>query len=97
MTFPTKTESTFSGLIPADSIAALLAIAWSSVAETSFKAPPKAPNGVLLAETIKIPIIFNKLKHLCKKKKDMGKITMVNFFFNLSTFIKTKIILLDVK
>lgn len=51
------TESMASGGAPDASMAALLAIAASSTTDTSFILPPKAPNGVLLAETMKEPLL----------------------------------------
>ena len=52
ITQPIKTSSTASGLIPALSTAALMAMAPNCVADKSFNTPPKLPIGVLTALTI---------------------------------------------
>lgn len=58
------TLSTRSGLTPADSSVALAAITCSWLADVFFRAPPKVPNGVRLAPTIKIPFFRKQNKTL---------------------------------
>ena len=54
-TWPTTTLSIFSGVSPADSIAALEATTDNSVALLFTNIPPIFPNGVRFAPTTKIP------------------------------------------
>lgn len=61
MTWPKLTESTCSGLTPADSNAAFAAAVCSCVADVFLKAPPNVPKAVRLAPTIKIPIQRNRV------------------------------------
>ena len=55
MTFPTTTDEIRDGSIFPEARAALAAISWRST-QVWFKSfPPKVPNAVRLAETMKIP------------------------------------------
>lgn len=54
-TFPTMTESTSSGFTLAEVRAALAAISCKSTHVLLTNLPPKVPNGVRLAPTMKIP------------------------------------------
>ena len=56
-TFPMMTESTLSAVTPLASNAALFVRTDISVAVRSFILPPNAPNGVLLAATMKAALL----------------------------------------